>query len=417
MRGSAQIYCPADPRFSTLADGTLEAADHEYNLTLSPETRAALDALGQKLLEHWHNEGDKPLTLLQLTELLGKLGWSAAGERTGWLLVRAWLLAWTEVARAGQDYWIAARSLPREPGHTRLQVLPVSGQPDPVEPLDQTQGETAINEAPGSLEQESLPTIGKSQVIQGRVVIGHAVSWTYALRTIHLLEGFIPVPSTARGAYPPRVVGEGERAVLRGLWYDSDEPLWLWLDRAQDRLYGPDLAYQLEWREAGDLLRVEWRPEVIVLRVTGHDDEVQREETRLVDPHTLKALRGGLGESYRRSLQAILLEKTAGLTFAQVVKALSERQGHAIHRGTVRALLSAGGFVQRSGRWFAAPQDHMAARTLRAALVETLLPQEKSEQVTGPTAGSGQQRKKVQAIKARLAEVVRILRDSWDQGS
>ena len=219
------------------------------------------------------------------------------------------------------------------------------------------------------------------------------------------------MPSTARGAYPPRVVGEGERAVLRGLWYDSDEPMWLWLDRAQDRLYGPDLAYQLEWREAGDLLRVEWRPEVIVLRVTGHDDEVQREETRLVDPHTLKALRGGLGESYRQSLQAILLEKTEGLTFAQVVKALSERQGHDIHRGTVRALLYAGGFVQRSGRWFAAPQDHIAARTLRAALVETLLPQEKSQEVSEPTAGSEQQRKKVQAIKARLAEVVRILRE------
>jgi len=225
------------------------------------------------------------------------------------------------------------------------------------------------------------------------------------------------VPSTARSAYPPRVVGEGDRAVLRGLWYDSDEQIWLWLDRAQDRLYGPDLAYQLEWREAGDLLRVEWRPEVIVLCVTGHDDEVQREETRLVDPQTLKALRGGLGESYRQSLQAILLEKTAGLTFAQVVKALGERQGHDIHRGTVRALLYAGGFVQRNSRWFAAPQDHMAARMLRAALVETLLPQEKSEQVPEPTAGPEQQRKKVQAIKERLAEVVRILRDSWDQVS
>jgi hypothetical protein len=62
------IYCPTDPRFSTLPDGALEAADHEYNLTLSSETRAGLDALGQKLLEHWHNQGDKPLTVLQVTE-------------------------------------------------------------------------------------------------------------------------------------------------------------------------------------------------------------------------------------------------------------------------------------------------------------------------------------------------------------
>ena len=87
-------------------------------------------------------------------------------------------------------------------------------------------------------------------------------------------------------------------------------------------------------------------------------------------------------------------------------------KGHDIHRGTVRALLYAGGFVQRGGRWFAAPQDHIAACMLRAALAETLLPQEKSEQVTEPPAGPEQQRKKVQAIKARLAEVVRILRET-----
>jgi hypothetical protein len=238
----------------------------------------------------------------------------------------------------------------------------------------------------------------------------HAISWIYPLRTIHLLEGFIPVPSTARSAYPPRFAGERDRAVLRGRWYDSAEPLWLWLDRTQDRLYGPDLARQLEWREAGDLLRVEWRPDVVVLRIVGHNDEVQREETRLVDPQTLKTLRGGLGESYRQSLQAILLEKAEGLTFQQVVGALRERQGHDIHRGTVRALLYTGGFVQRKGHWFAAPQDQSAKRKLRDALAETLVPQEEAEEVTGSTAGSEQLRKRVKAIRGRLGELVNILR-------
>jgi hypothetical protein len=343
------IYCPADPRFTTRPNGTLEAADHEYNLTLSPETQTAFDALGQKLLEQWHNEGDTPLTVLQVTELVGNLGWPEASERNGWLLVRAWLLEWTEVARVGQNYWVPMRSLPKEPEHTRLQVLPVTSQTSSVEPLDLGQGETVISDAPGSSERESSPTIGKSQVVHSKEVVAHAVSWTYPLRTVHLLEGFIPVLSTARSAYPPRVVGEGDRAVLKGLWYDNAEQMWLWLDRNQDRLYGPNLAHQLAWREAGDLLRVEWRPEVIVLRIVGHDDEVQREEMRLVDPQTLKTLRGGLGESYRQSLQAILMEKTEGLTFLQVVKALRERQGHDVPRGTVRALLYSGGFVQRKG--------------------------------------------------------------------
>ena len=404
------IYCPADPRFSTRPNGTLEAADHEYNLTLSPETQAELDALAQELLEQWHNEGDTPLTVLQVMELVGNLGWPEASERTGWQLVRAWLLEWTEVARVGQDYWVPMRSLPKEPEHTRLQVLPVTSQTSAVEPLDLAQGETVISEAAGSSEQEASATIGKSQVIHSKEVGAHAISWTYRLRTIHLLEGFISVPSTARSAYPPRVVGEGDRAVLKGLWYDNAEQMWLWLDRTQDRLYGPDLAHQLAWREAGDLLRVEWRPEVIVLRMVGHDDEVQREEMRLVDPQTLKTLRGGLGESYRQSLQAILLEKTEGLTILQVVKALRERQGHDIHRGTVRALLYAGGFIQRKGHWFAAPQDQSAKRTLRDALVETLLPQEKPEEVAEPTAGPEQLRKKVKAIRERLAELVGMLR-------
>ena len=396
------IYCPADPRFTTRPDGTLEAADHEYNLTLSPETQAELDALAQKLLEQWHNQGDTPLTVLQVTELVGNLGWPEAGGRNGWQLVRAWLLEWTEVARVGQDYWIPTRSLPKEPEHTRLQVLPVTSQPPPVE---SPQGEAVPPETPGSSEQEASPTIGKSQVIHSKEVVAHAVSWTFLLRTIHLLEGFIPVPSTARSAYPPRVVGEGDRAVLKGLWYDNAEQMWLWLDRTQDRLYGPDLAHQLAWREAGDLLRVEWRPEVIVLRIVGHDDEVQREEMRLVDPQTLKTLRGGLGESYRQSLQAILLEKTEGLTFLQVVKALRERQGHDIHRGTVRALLYAGGFIQRKGHWFAAPQDQSAKRKLRDALAGTLVHQEKTEEVAEATAGSEQLRKKVQAIRERLTRV------------
>ncbi|GAC1299204.1 MAG: hypothetical protein NVSMB27_39080 [Ktedonobacteraceae bacterium] len=405
------IYCPTDSRFTTLPNGALEAADHEYNLTLAPETQAALDALGQKLVERWHNEGDTPLTVHQVTELLGSLGWSEASERNGWLLVRAWLLAWKEVARVGQDYWVLTRSLPEEPEHTRLQVLAITSQPTPAESLEQAQGEIVINEAPGSSERESALSVGKGQVRHAQELVTHAVSWTYALRTIHLLEGFIPVPSPARSAYPPRVVGTGERAVLKGLWYDSAEPLWLWLDRAQDRLYGPDLAQQLTWLEAGNLLRVEWRSDVVVLRMVGHNDEVQREEMRLVDPQTLKALRGGLGESYRQSLQAMLLEKTEGLTFLQIVKALRERQGHDMHRGTVRALLYAGGFVQRKGHWFAAPHDQSARRTLRDALVETLVAQEEGEdEGTEPTAETEQLRKRVKAIRGRLAELVGMLR-------
>jgi hypothetical protein len=407
------VFCPSDPRFITLPGGTLEPADLERNVVLHPEKRAALDALGSRLLEQWRGEHAEPWTVHQVTGRLGELGWSEASARNGWLLVRAWLLGWSEVTRVGQDYWIPSDQIPKESQRTRLQVLPVSGTSSPVEALD---AELVTSSSPGIFERESVLTISKNPEIRGKAVITHPESWTYLLRTIHLLEGFVPVPPNVRSAYPARAVGEGDREVLRGLWYDNDEPMWLWLDRVQDRLYGPDLAQKLEWLETGDVLHGMWTPEVVVLRIAGHDDEVQREESRLVDPQALQALRGGIGETYRQSIQAILSEKNEGLTFAQVVRALRERQGHDVHRGTVRTLLYARGFVQGNGRWFAALQNEVGARKLRAALVESLVPVESGEDAGEESIEGERQRKRVQAIRERLGELVKMIRGSMQKG-
>ena len=122
-----------------------------------------------------------------------------------------------------------------------------------------------------------------------------------------------------------------------------------------------------------------------MLRITGHDEDVQSEESRLVDLEELAALRGGLGESYRRSLQAILLDAQEGLAFTEVVQALRERQGHAVHGGTIRALLYAGGFVRKGRRWLPAPDSEVGARQLRAAM-DAPLPRV-SQGSTGQTLG------------------------------
>jgi hypothetical protein len=95
---------------------------------------------------------------------------------------------------------------------------------------------------------------------------------------------------------------------------------------------------------------------------------------RLVDVAELAALRAGLGESYRRSLQAILAAHPECLAFPELVDALYRRQGHAVHRGTIRAVLSAGAFLRRQGRWHAADDSMVGARRLRRALAATLLP-------------------------------------------
>ena len=68
------VFCPSDSRFITLPDGTLEPADLERNIALNPETRAELDTLGPRLLEQWHAEEAKPLTVRQITEHLGDAG-------------------------------------------------------------------------------------------------------------------------------------------------------------------------------------------------------------------------------------------------------------------------------------------------------------------------------------------------------
>jgi hypothetical protein len=194
------------------------------------------------------------------------------------------------------------------------------------------------------------------------------------------------------------------RQPARPIRYDTGDDVWLWLDRDHNRLCGPDLADHLAWCEAGQRLRLEWTPEVIVVRLLDVDPEVQREEARLVDLEALAELRGGLGESYRRSLQIVLSEAPDGLTFADVVEALRARQGHEVHRGTVRALLSSGGFVRRDGRWFVAPDDADGARRLRRALVQTL-----TDDRSAPSAGraiSPSAAATIGAICARLTEII-----------
>jgi hypothetical protein len=135
-----------------------------------------------------------------------------------------------------------------------------------------------------------------------------------------------------------------------------------------------------------------------------------------VDPQALKALRGGLGESYRQSLQAILSEKADGLTFVQVVQTLRERQGHDVPRSTVRAILYAGGFLHRNSHWFAAPKSEHGARKLRAALAETLVSTEEPEQTptseTELVTDAVRHLRKLHAIRVRLAELMLALRES-----
>lgn len=398
------VFCPVDPRFIVRSDGRIQRTEEERDVLLPDNVRVELDGLASSVLTYWQAAGSQPHTVQQITIMFGNAGWEDAQTRESWLLVKTWLQSWEQIVRVGHDYWVPASDVPRSTTRSRLQVLPVA--------LSTAGAATLNTQAEGSTPTSaSSPPVLASTLIPGESLRPSITQWTVPLRMIHVLEGFVPVPAQVRSAYPPRSKGEGDQTVVRARLFESDESIWLWLDRAQDRLYGPDLLNYLAWCEAGDVLRVQWAEDVVVLRIEGRDASVYEEETRLVDRDALASLRGGLGESYRASIQHILAGSPEGLPFADVVAAVDERQGHVVHRGTIRALLVAGGFIHREARWFAAPDDAISAKRLRAAMVDVLATSSESH-VTSSRAGPPPLRIRTQAIQLRLASIIQSLNEA-----
>jgi hypothetical protein len=407
--GGHHVFCPADPRF-TFRDGAWEPTDREPDARLSPEAKASLDALGPRLLERWGAASGLPWTLRQIADALGELGWPDAKLRGGWLLVRTWLRGWPSVVRVGRDYWVMADRLPGKPRQTRLGVAPVFPTilAAAASAAQTPRADGGVDEpAPGVRDPEAARRDDRPIAEVAGPVVAH---WTVTLRTVHLLEGFLPVPAEARAAYPSRPPGAGRWEAVRGKWFDSNTDLWLWLDRALERLSGPDLAEELGWCEAGLRLRITWTTDVVALRTAGTDSEAQREETRLVDREALAELRGGVGESYRATVECILGDHPEGLEFRELVAAVRARQGHEVHRGSIRAVLSAGAFICRERRWCNSAGPGEGARRLRRLVAETLLPSADAQAAEARTTDPEHLRTLARTIRARLQEIIKPTR-------
>ncbi|MBV8230059.1 MAG: hypothetical protein JO329_08770 [Planctomycetaceae bacterium] len=359
--GGHHVFCPADDRLAVHPDGRVELADDERDLILPEEARSSLDGLANRLLERWRTAGPVPWTVRQVMEGLADLGWERARARGAWLQVRDWLRGWEAVARVGRDYWVPADAIPAAPARTRLAVIRVQGG----EPLARDEGrpDAKATSDGGDKGANTIPAELTT------VLSGASTRWTTALRTVNFLEGFLTVPAAVRTAYPPAPRGGGRWEVMRGQWFETGEQFWVWLDRERHLLFGPELAERLAWREAGERFEITWAAECLVFRTVGVDPEVQREEARFADAEVLASLRGGLGESYRQSVAAILSDHPAGLTFRELLTVVRDRQAHAVHRGTLRVVLHAGGFVCRDGRWQVAADDNRSRRLLREAVV------------------------------------------------
>jgi len=396
-------FYPFDPRRFQNRQGAWEATG-ERQIALPLGLKETLDTFTERLHARW----SVPLTVGQVLALLEELGWEHENIASVHRCLRAWLLTTDQFCRVGVDYWIPTEQLPREVQRTRLQVPPIrtaAGRADQNVPTGEHL--TAL-----SAEEQNKQQPREQIIFQGTATRTQA-TWTATLYSIHLLAGFIPVPKAIRGIYPAPTPGEGNAAVLKGLWYEDATDLWIWLDRTHHRFYGPDLLDKMSWLSAGTRLQIEWNAEQIVLREVGLDAEVQQAETRLVDMEELKKLRGGLGESYRQAIQAILMAAPDGLTFQELASAINQRQNHEVARGTIRSILSGGGFIQRERRWFAAPDTTKGARQLREAFLETLVPQgEESAGEQQHLSHHEYVRTRVQAIHHRLQEITRVLREN-----
>ncbi len=404
--GGHHIIYPHDSRLRQNRQGRWEATV-ERNMPLEPTHQQELDALAPALLAAWHESGALPRSIQEILIALKQLGWIRAEMTNAMLVVRAWLLNTAHMLRVGRDLWLPAGHLPDQVTRTRLQVVPMRGDAQASTDLSSSaQGAPARSPGypPASLE-------GADMVLGGEATHMRA-SWSTTLRTINLLEGFLAIPSTARAAYPLVSPGESTQTVLAAMWTEGGQHFWLWLDRQHHRFYGPGLTEHIGFKDPGDILRITWEPDIVTIRATGvNDDLVRREETRLIDVEALKDLRSYIGESYRHSMQQILTAAPAGLTWHEVADALSQRQQHTVHRGTVLALLSHGGFVHRDTRWFAAPDSQVSAHLLHAALVETpLVPEKREAGEAGQAQTSGKEsRIRVHAVQQRLDEIYKML--------
>ncbi|HEY7127247.1 MAG TPA: hypothetical protein VH540_25160 [Ktedonobacterales bacterium] len=385
--GVRYVFCPVDARFTQLRDGTYSLADGEPDIALPTEIKETLDALGPALLARWREVGATPWTTRVLTETVASLGW---------------LRRWSAVARVGQDYWMMTDALPQGPAQTRLSVLPIRTFVPPASDALAANAGLQTSKAHRELPQDTSGLVPPTETPRA----GLLAHWVETLRTTHLTQGFLPIPAAARSAAPPRAHEAGRWEVLRGSWFETGAALWVWLDREPEQLCGPDLADTLMWCEAGQKLRVDWNTDGLVLSIVGLDIEVQQEETRLVDLEALAALRGELGESYRRSLLAILSEAPQGMTFRELVEVMHARQGHTVHRGTIRTLLYVGGFVRREGHWFVALDNETGARQLRTALAQTLIETQTTEQAM-PSSELQHLRTLARTIQIRLQEIMK----------
>jgi hypothetical protein len=369
--GGFHVFCPIDSRLTCL-DGTWRLTYEERLPVVSADQKAQLDALVNNLYEKWRIESNAaPWQTQQIITVLNELGWNTSIEDLIGF-VTAWLFTRADWARVAQDLWLPRADLPVPQPPKILTVLPVhaktlaDGQSLTKEQTD-ADGPFTPSEHDDSNDLPSPPVTRDAN---------DALTWRFALRTIHLINGYLPIPPEARTLYP--TYQEIARTVaLQGIWYEDAARFRVWLNCENNWLFGDALAERIGLLDAGTILRIKWDKSGILFTFEGVDEIINHEEARLADPEALAQLRRGLGESYRQSLRTILTEQVEGLSATDLYRRLCERQRHTVHRGSFQAVLTASPEFYRTGRIWKIKPDVNGEDQFRATLVKYDIPADK----------------------------------------
>lgn len=368
------IVCTVDKRFSFSQNETgsyrVTLNQNIARMSLSHEHKKALDAIASQLLAAFSGERRAPWATFDILEQVQQTASTLLLSKP--LLpaeLAQWLRQRDEWASVGRDLWFPKQYLPLATQERRYAVRAVNpGQRESLlsflEPV-----EISMQKVDEPHEQEKSLERHVQAASQG-ISQGH---WQVTLRTLHLNEGYIPIPPQVRTLYPHSQKSSNISA-LPGIWFTDGSAMTVWLDLTRHRLYGPDIADQLAFLEAGTMLKIVWNSAGFTFDLAGQNAEILAEEARLIDLTELADVRSVLLESYRASLRALLASEQQGKTFAELYLALCQRQQHKPNTSTIRTILSASpeftfDQVEKTWRLLTNLSEEAGAGALRKAVV------------------------------------------------
>lgn len=324
------VFCSADSRFTQ--DNSVLILNARPFIKVPTELQEQINLVLDKFLSV-HQENTKPLTTQQISEQLIYLQEKLGKEENSIDILESCLYQrsdWTEIARG---LWLPTNLVPclDIPKHFRVWQVN-SANHEGFKSIEITENSTNQPLSDNNTIKLLDPPVEKH--------LDTSISWIQVLRTIHIHNKYLPIPVSAQFRYPKFVGYKSNVIAIKGVFFDSGEEDYLWLDCEQHRLFGEFLATIIEWETSGRKLHLTWFPDAIVIKLGEIDKQVQQEEIRHIDPESLQNLRLSQGESYRKTLSEILRNNLNGLDFRSLYEKLSNLQKHYPNRNTIRIILA-----------------------------------------------------------------------------